>query len=139
MIQAAKKAAVFENVMEFSNGLETIVGERGITLSGGQKQRIAIARALIKDPSIIIFDDALSAVDTETENEILINLENETSTITKIIISHRISSVKNADQIIVLDNGRIIENGNHQTLMENKGDYFEMYHQQLLERERTGD
>ena len=130
---AAKNAAVLENVMEFTNGLETMVGERGITLSGGQKQRIAIARALVKDPKIIIFDDALSAVDTETENEILINLGGYTKGITKLIISHRISSVKNADHIIVLDNGTIVEEGNHRTLLVNRNIYFDMYNQQLLE------
>ena len=135
--EAARKAAVLDNVMEFRNGLDTIVGERGITLSGGQKQRIAIARALIKDPSIIIFDDALSAVDTETENEILINLENATTHGTKIIISHRISSIKKADQIIVLDKGKIVEKGSHQSLIKNKASYYEMYKQQLLENQNS--
>ena len=134
--EAARQAAVLDNVMEFSNGLQTIVGERGITLSGGQKQRIAIARALVKNPMIIIFDDALSAVDTETEKEILDNLKKSITNTTKIIISHRISSVINADQIVVLEQGRIVESGTHQDLIRNERNYHEMYQQQLLENQQ---
>jgi ATP-binding cassette subfamily B protein len=110
------------------------VGERGVTLSGGQKQRISIARALIANPKILIFDDCLSAVDTETEEIILKNLENATKGKTTIIISHRASSVKNADQIIVLDNGKMIESGTHDELININGYYQDIYNQQLEEK-----
>jgi len=130
---AAKAAAVLDNISEFSNGLETILGERGITLSGGQKQRVAIARAIIKSPKILIFDDCLSAVDTETEEEILQNLKAIMKNKTTIIISHRVSSVKHSDQIIYLDNGQVKEQGNHEKLIAAKGDYYQLYQKQLLE------
>ena len=135
--QAAKNAAVYENIMEFPEGFETVVGERGVTLSGGQKQRISIARAIIKNPRILIFDDCLSAVDTETEEEILTNLDQVIKERTTIIISHRVSSVKGADNILVLDEGKIMEYGHHSILLKKKGIYYELYQKQLLEEERT--
>ncbi len=131
--QAAKDAAVYENIMELEQGFNTLIGERGVTLSGGQKQRVSIARAIVKHPKILIFDDCLSAVDTRTEEEILKNLGENMRGKTSIIIAHRISTIKNADKILVLDKGEIIENGNHNQLMEQKGIYFELYEKQLLE------
>ncbi|MFT4851599.1 MAG: ATP-binding cassette subfamily B multidrug efflux pump [Sediminicola sp.] len=133
VIEAAKNAHLHENIMEFPKGYQTKVGERGVTLSGGQKQRLSIARAIIKKPPVLIFDDCLSAVDTETEEKILSNLKNLTDQRTSLIISHRVSSVKNADQIIVLEDGKVIEKGKHAELMKLKGYYFNMYEQQLLE------
>ncbi len=135
IIEAAKNAVVHNNIVEFTNQYETILGERGVTLSGGQKQRVSIARAIIKNPKILIFDDCLSAVDTETEEKILTNLENVSKDKTTIIISHRVSSAKNADKIIVLDSGEIIQQGTHETLVNTKGYYQELYEQQLLEKE----
>ena len=135
IIQAAKDAAIYANIMEFPEKFETIVGERGITLSGGQKQRISIARALIKKPQLLIFDDCLSAVDTQTEEEILNHLKEIMKHKTSVIISHRVSSVKNADNIIVLDHGKIVEQGNHTELMNKQGVYFDLYKMQLLEEE----
>ncbi|MVZ64415.1 ATP-binding cassette domain-containing protein [Sphingobacterium sp. DK4209] len=131
--QAAKDAAVYENIVGFEEGFETHLGERGITLSGGQKQRVSIARALVKDPNILIFDDCLSAVDTKTEEEILHNLGRIMQGKTSIIIAHRISTIKNADQILVLDAGRIIERGTHQELLALNGEYSSLYDKQLLE------
>ena len=133
--RAAKSAAIHANIINFPNKYDTIIGERGITLSGGQKQRISIARAIAKDPPFLIFDDCLSAVDTETEEEILKNLKNELLNRTSIIISHRVSSVKNADYTIVLNEGNIAEKGTHVELMNKKGVYFELYQMQLLEEE----
>lgn len=135
IIQAAKDAAIYSNIMSFKDQFETIVGERGITLSGGQKQRISIARAIIKQPQIMIFDDCLSAVDTETEEEILGNLKKVMTGKTSLIISHRISTVKNADNIVVIDKGEVIESGSHQQLIEKQGAYFELHKMQLLEEE----
>lgn len=131
--QAAKDAAIYSNIIEFPQQFETMVGERGITLSGGQKQRISIARAIIKNPEILIFDDCLSAVDTETEEEILKNLKRIMNGKTSIIISHRVSSVKNADNIIVLDNGVIAEQGSHNQLIDKKGIYYQIHKLQQLE------
>jgi len=131
---AAKSAYIFNNIKKFNNKFDTLVGERGVTLSGGQKQRISIARALIADPEILIFDDCLSAVDTETEEIILKNLEKATKGKTTIIISHRASSVKNADQILVLDEGKVIESGTHDELIDNGGYYQDIYNQQLEEK-----
>lgn len=133
--QAAKDAAVYNNIIELEHGFETLIGERGVTLSGGQKQRVSIARAIVKQPQVLIFDDCLSAVDTRTEEEILSNLGRIMQGKTSIIISHRISTIKNADNILVLDNGEIIEQGTHTQLMELKGPYFELYEKQLLEEE----
>ncbi len=133
---AAKDAVIYDNICEFPKKFETMIGERGITLSGGQKQRISIARAIIKHPRILIFDDCLSAVDTNTENKILRQLKNLMHDKTAIIISHRVSSVRNADQIIVLDDGKIIERGDHSTLMEKRGEYFDLYERQMLEEQK---
>jgi ATP-binding cassette subfamily B multidrug efflux pump len=124
---AAKNASVFDNIQEFPNKFETLVGERGITLSGGQKQRVSIARAIIKNPEILIFDDCLSAVDTETESLILNNLKRIMQNKTCIIISPRISSIRHADTILYLKNGEISESGTHQDLLNLKGDYFGLF------------
>jgi ATP-binding cassette subfamily B protein len=134
--KAAKDAAIYSNIIEFPAKFETVVGERGITLSGGQKQRISIARAIIAQPRILIFDDCLSAVDTETEEIILQNLKGIMKGRTSVIISHRVSSVKSADRIVVMDQGRIIETGSHQELLDRKGEYFDLYKMQLLEEEK---
>lgn len=134
---AAKKAVIHDNIIDFPSKYETLLGERGITLSGGQKQRISIARAIIDQPSILIFDDCLSAVDTETEEKILSNLKEVMFNKTAIIISHRISSVKHANQIIVLEEGKIIESGRHADLIDQKGVYFNTYQKQLLEEEKS--
>ncbi|MBC7399143.1 MAG: ABC transporter ATP-binding protein, partial [Mucilaginibacter sp.] len=135
--QAAKDAAVYKNIMELDKGFETLIGERGVTLSGGQKQRVSIARAIVKHPQILVFDDCLSAVDTRTEEEILQNLGHIMQGKTNIIIAHRISTIKNADKILVLENGEIIEQGTHQQLMQQKTTYFELYEKQLLEEQEA--
>ncbi|MGG8495544.1 ABC transporter ATP-binding protein [Tenacibaculum sp. TC6] len=135
IIEAAKNAVIHDNISEFKEGYKTILGERGVTLSGGQKQRTSIARAIIKDPKILIFDDCLSAVDTETEEKILSNLERVSKNKTTFIISHRISSAKNADKILVLEDGKIIQQGVHNQLIEDEGYYKDLYNQQLLEKE----
>lgn len=135
VVQAAKNSAVHKNIIEFSKGYDTILGERGITLSGGQKQRVSIARAIIKDPSILLFDDCLSAVDTETEEEILNNLHRISKNKTTFIVSHRVSTARNADKIIVLDEGKIIQKGTHNQLLEVDGYYKELYLKQLSEKE----
>ena len=132
---AAKNASVYNNIIDFEEKFETMLGERGITLSGGQKQRVSIARALIKSPKILIFDDCLSAVDTKTEEEILQNLGKIMKGKTSILIAHRISTIKNADKILVLDDGRIIEQGTHNELLSLNGSYTELYNNQLLEEE----
>lgn len=129
---AAQMAGVFDSIIAFPNGFETLLGERGITLSGGQKQRVSIARAFIKKPTLLLFDDALSAVDTQTEERILSNLANTRKDATNILISHRISTLKNADMILYLANGKVAEMGSHETLLANKGPYYELYQMQLL-------
>lgn len=131
----AKLAAVEENIKNFPEKYETLLGERGITLSGGQKQRISIARALIKQAPILLLDDCLSAVDTETEETILKNLEEYCKNRTTILVSHRISSVKNANQIIILDQGKIIQQGTHNQLLSSEGYYKDLYIKQLTEKE----
>ncbi|MEO9503758.1 ABC transporter ATP-binding protein [Nonlabens ulvanivorans] len=136
IIEAAKNAVVHKNIIDFTKDYDTVLGERGITLSGGQKQRVSIARAIIKKPQILLFDDCLSAVDTETEEKILNNLKKVTENTTTIIVSHRVSSAKNADQIIVLDEGRVVENGNHDSLIKNNGYYAELYTNQMMEDDR---
>ena len=135
VITAAKNADVHKNISNFTNGYETVLGERGITLSGGQKQRVSIARAIIKSPEILLFDDCLSAVDTETEEKILKNLSKLTVGKTTIIVSHRISSAKNANKIIVLDQGKIIQSGSHKELLNSDGYYKDLYLKQLSEKE----
>ncbi|WP_121665635.1 ABC transporter ATP-binding protein [Mesonia aquimarina] len=135
VMEAAKNAAVHKNIAAFSKGYDTVLGERGITLSGGQKQRVSIARAIIQDPNILLFDDCLSAVDTETEEEILNNLHKISKDKTTIIVSHRVSSAKNADKIIVLEDGKIIQQGTHNQLTNSAGYYQELYLKQLSEKE----
>lgn len=139
VIQASKDAHIYNNIIDFKNGFKTILGERGITLSGGQKQRISIARALIKKPKILIFDDCLSAVDTETEEIILNNLKRIMKDKTTLLISHRISTVKNADKILVLENGAIAEQGSHDELIDQNGIYNQLYLKQLAEEAKITD
>lgn len=133
VIEAAKSAVVHRNILNFNQGYETVLGERGITLSGGQKQRISMARAFIKTPRILLLDDCLSSVDNETEKEILNNLNKITKNRTTLIVSHRISSVKNADHIIVLELGKIIQQGTHNQLIDKDGYYKALYEKQLQE------
>ncbi|MBS7332388.1 MAG: ABC transporter ATP-binding protein [Weeksellaceae bacterium] len=129
----AEKAVVASNIDRFKEKYDTVVGERGVTLSGGQKQRVSIARALVNDPNILIFDDSLSAVDTETEEQILNNLASDFEAKTSIIITHRVSSAKNADQIIFLDEGKIVESGSHEELLAKKGFYYELFNKQIAD------
>ncbi|MGB1268569.1 MAG: ABC transporter ATP-binding protein [Flavobacteriaceae bacterium] len=136
IITAAKNADVHDNIIQFKNKYQTVLGERGITLSGGQKQRVSIARAIIKSPDILLFDDCLSAVDTETEENILSNLKSVSKSKTTIIVSHRISSVKNAETILVLDGGTIIQKGTHNQLISVPGYYQELHQKQLSEKEQ---
>ncbi len=135
VFQAAKNAVVHKNIIGFSKGYDTVLGERGVTLSGGQKQRVSIARAIIKNPAILLFDDCLSAVDTETEEEILNNLNQISKDKTTFIVSHRVSTTKNANKIIVLDEGKITQQGTHNQLIKEKGYYKELYLKQLSEKE----
>ena len=135
IIEAAKSAEVHDNIMNFKNDYNTVLGERGITLSGGQKQRVSIARAIIKDPEIILFDDCLSAVDTETEEAIMEKFNSISKNKTVIIVSHRVSSAKHADNIIVLDEGRIIQQGKHRELISKDGYYKSLYEKQLKSKE----
>ena len=139
IITAAKNAHIHHNISEFNEQYETKVGERGVTLSGGQKQRISIARAIIANPQILIFDDCLSAVDTETEEIILNNLEKVSKDKTTIIVSHRVSSAKNADLILVLDEGNVIQKGTHEQLSNQTGYYQDIYNQQLTEQSAEED
>lgn len=133
VIDSAKLACVYENIMGFPADFETIIGERGITLSGGQKQRVSIARAVVKDPAVLILDDSLSAVDTNTEEQILSNIKKILADKTGIIISHRVSTIKNADEIIYLDDGKIIERGSHDELLAMKGEYYRLNEKQAME------
>ena len=135
MKEVSRIANFDKDVEAFPKGYETMVGERGITFSGGQKQRASLARALATDPKILILDDSFSAVDTHTEEEILKNLRIFMKNRTSIIISHRISTVKDADNIIVLENGNIAEQGTHTELVELNGIYAELHYKQLLEKE----
>lgn len=133
IIEAAKNSEVYNNIIEFPDKFKTTLGERGVTLSGGQKQRISISRAIIKDPEILILDDSLSAVDTETEEKILGNLKDIMESRTAILIAHRISTIKNADEIVVLDDGKIAQRGTHEELLSMRGIYKDIYEKQLLE------
>jgi len=135
VIEAAKKAVVHNNIIGFNHKYDTVIGERGITLSGGQKQRVSIARAIIKDSRILLLDDCLSAVDTETEEAILNNLLEFCKDKTTILVSHRVSSAKNADKIMILDDGKIIQQGTHNQLVNQEGYYKELYIKQLSEKE----
>jgi ATP-binding cassette subfamily B protein len=131
--EAAQLAHIHEDILKFTNGYETIVGERGVSLSGGQKQRISIARALMMKPELLILDDSLSAVDARTEEAILESLKATRIDETTIITAHRLSAIQHAHQIIVLHEGTIVEKGSHEELMERKGRYYEMYQLQQLE------
>jgi len=131
----AKMSDVHDNIIDFKNGYETIIGERGVTLSGGQKQRVSIARALAKEPPVLILDDSVSAVDTATEEKILTSLKETRKDKTTIMIAHRISTVKNADQIILIDEGKIVGLGTHDTLLKDNELYQKMVSQQALEKE----
>ena len=133
--RAARISQIDDTIMELPDKYETMLGERGVNLSGGQKQRVSIARALVKDPAILILDDCLSAVDTNTERKILDKLKPFMEKRTCIIIAHRISTLQDADEIIVLDDGQIIERGNHEELLDNRGYYYKIYQRQLLEEE----
>ncbi len=135
IIAVTKMAAVHQNIIDFKEGYSTVLGERGITLSGGQKQRVSIARALLKEPAIYLFDDCLSAVDTETEEKILDNLKKTSEDKTTLIVSHRVSSAKNADKIIILDHGTVVQEGKHEDLLEEEGYYKELYLNQLSKKE----
>ncbi|WP_130734196.1 ABC transporter ATP-binding protein [Flavobacterium sp. J27] len=135
VIEAAKKAYVHHNIEGFTNKYDTVLGERGITLSGGQKQRVSIARAIIKDAPVLLLDDCLSAVDTETEEAILTNLMDFCKNKTTLLVSHRVSSAKNADFIIILEDGKIIQQGSHNQLINQQGYYKDLYNKQLSEKE----
>lgn len=139
IITAAKEADVYDNIMDFPNGFNTKLGERGITLSGGQKQRVSIARAISRNPKILMLDDALSAVDTKTENTILNSMKRIMKGRTSVIISHRVSSAKLADKIIVLDDGKIIEKGTNESLLAQNGAFKELYDKQMLAEETMED
>ena len=138
IINALKVAEIYDEIMEMPDGLNTQVGERGVTLSGGQRQRLAIARAVLRNAPIFILDDALSAVDAETESRILRNLSDFLKTKTTIIISHRVSALKDCNQIIVLDRGKIVDRGTHEELISREGIYKHIYEMQKLEEEVAG-
>ena len=133
VVNAAKFAHVHHNIEEFEEQYDTVLGERGINLSGGQKQRVSLARAVIKKPELLIFDDSLSAVDTQTEEIILNNIKTQLVGVTTIIIAHRLSSVVDCDQILVIDEGAIVEQGTHNFLIAKQGVYAEMYEKQIVE------
>jgi ATP-binding cassette subfamily B protein len=138
VIEVLKTAHVWHNIEEFKEGLDTLLGERGVNLSGGQKQRVSIARALIRKPKFLILDDCLSAVDTETEEIILGNVKGQIEKNTTLIVSHRVSSIRNANHILVLDKGRKIEEGSHEELLAKQGVYADIYNKQLLEDAEKG-
>ncbi len=130
--EVSKTAEVYDNIIQFKEGFDTLIGERGVTLSGGQKQRISIARALIKNPQVLLLDDCLSAVDTQTESKIIQNFKTRLAHKLTIYISHRINTIQHAEQIIVLGNGAISEKGTHDELIALKGDYFQQHQSQLM-------
>ena len=132
--EASKNANIHNNIMKFKNKYQTLLGERGVTLSGGQVQRVSIARAIIKNPQVLLLDDCLSAVDTKTEEKILSNLKKEANNKTTLIVSHRISSIKHANYIIVLKDGQIIQKGNHKKLLSKDGYYKELFIKQQKEK-----
>jgi ATP-binding cassette subfamily B protein len=135
-IRAAVHLSQLDNDLDqWPKGLETIIGERGVTLSGGQKQRTAIARAVVKDPAILVLDDALSSVDTRTEAAILDSLHEFMQSRTSIVIAHRVSTTRSADRVVVLDRGRIVEQGTHAELLSREGLYTRMYRRQLIAQE----
>src|SRR4030042_124867 len=133
--EAARLAQIYDEIMEFPEGINTMVGEKGITLSGGQRQRIAIARAVLMDPPIFILDDALSSVDIQTEERILEGLDKFLKGKTTLLITHRIAPLRRADRIIVLEEGQVVETGDHKTLLSKGGIYAELYRQRQLEEE----
>jgi ATP-binding cassette subfamily B protein len=133
--EAARIAQIYDEVMEFPEGINTVIGERGITLSGGQRQRVAIARAILMNPPIFILDDALSSVDIQTEERILEGMEKVLQGKTSILITHRIAPLRRADRIVVLEEGRVVEMGNHNTLLSKGGIYADLYWQRQLEEE----
>jgi len=135
--KVASHAAVKDDIESLPHSFETLVGERGVTLSGGQKQRISIARAMLKNPDILVLDDCLSAVDTRTEQKILDYFSRELSGKTVVLITHRVSQLIDFDKIIVLENGKLIEEGNHESLIAQKGQYFELFEQQQLQSEQN--
>ena len=132
-------ADILSTIKNLDEGYDTILGERGVNLSGGQKQRLSIARALLRKPEILVLDDCLSAVDTETEDKILKELKKQNSTRTTIIVSHRISTIRNAKNIIVIDDGSIIEQGSHASLLKKKGFYFDLYKKQQTDLKNDDD
>jgi ATP-binding cassette subfamily B multidrug efflux pump len=134
--RAARQACVHNEIMQFSEGYSTMIGERGVTLSGGQKQRISIARALVKEPGMVIFDDCLSAVDAKTEKEIIANLNEYLQGKTAVIITHRIFSLLHFDKIVVLEDGEIVEEGTHQQLLSNPGGFYAALYARQQETER---
>ena len=135
LVKVSKEAHVYHNIIEFKNGFDTLLGERGVNLSGGQKQRVSIARALIREPQLLLLDDCLSAVDTETEEIILSNLAKKK--MTSLVVSHRISSIRNAHTILNIENGEVIEKGTHKELIDANGGYAELYRKQLTEEENS--
>jgi ATP-binding cassette subfamily B multidrug efflux pump len=135
MVRAAEISNILPDIREFPKGFDTLVGERGLTLSGGQKQRTAISRAVIRNPRILILDDALSSVDTYTEEKILSQLTGMMAGRTTLLISHRVSTIQNADEIVVLHDGEIVERGTHAQLLALNGAYTELYNKQLIEEE----
>ena len=137
--EVCETADILNTINKLEDGYDTILGERGVNLSGGQKQRLSIARALLRNPEILVLDDCLSAVDTETEDKILKELKKENASRTTIIVSHRISTIRNAKHIIVIDDGSVIEQGSHGILLKNKGFYYDLYKKQQTDLKNNED